>query len=779
MVSYLEFCLNLLGDDETDMYDKDVIVHDSYQKIFRDAQVQIEDDLDPSRKQPINKSVQAYLKDVDFFFKTVKFKLEVQDVSWFMNSQNQIYYKVTLLRKINGTDIEGRTIQNSQQRFIEINLDEQKQDLKIASYYTTKITETQDLFTWWETLPLEWKKFFGKRIPFTDNLTMGDVASTMPDLKMTDSVKISSKYYPLNNQNTINGLKKLLSSETLDLSGQKFFTDLSPISKFSGLKELNLSNTLTKSIDGIRACSKLEKLNLSSTAVKHIESFKYLSSLRELDCSHTMIDSIENMVYLQNLVQLDLSGSFVKDIRPLEQLSSLKSLSLKNTRITNIDALAKLQLLEVLDLEKTDIESVEALKNNQQLKKLDIDNTTVSSIDALSGLQNLTLVYADGTKLTKENLKNFTSLHPSCQVIFESGELLQWWDGLSIEWKSVFSQYTGGSSKLNKEQLHELIGIKVLNISTQPVKDFSGLKYLSHLKKLEARELHINNLKGLEKLSDLEFLNLSGSVINDFSNIRNLRGLKTLNLSNTGFNTIHLVDSLKQLAQLDIEHTQVPLADAETFDASHPGIIVFYRSEILRTWWNALSQTWKDYFIQNILYLDPDDGALHGLVKKEKIVIEDNMKISDLAPLKMFVNLKELTVSGTAVSDFSITTSFRKLEVLNIPRNPVTGFEFLSQLTQLKELNVSSLRIYNIDFLYSLHDIEYLNLSNISIKSVKPVSSLVYLKYLDISNTKVSSLAPLKKLILLDNLICYNTSVKENAVKKFKKWRPGCNVIFY
>src|SRR6266567_5170450 len=49
MVTYLGFVLNTLGSSNTSARDKDVLITESYSKIFRDAKVQVEDDLDEER----------------------------------------------------------------------------------------------------------------------------------------------------------------------------------------------------------------------------------------------------------------------------------------------------------------------------------------------------------------------------------------------------------------------------------------------------------------------------------------------------------------------------------------------------------------------------------------------------------------------------------------------------------------------------------------------------------------------------------------------------------
>ena len=74
LVAYLEANLNTLGDPDVPTADKDVIIRSSYAKLFRDADVQIEDDLDTARQVVTYKPVQAYLQDVEFFFRRARFR---------------------------------------------------------------------------------------------------------------------------------------------------------------------------------------------------------------------------------------------------------------------------------------------------------------------------------------------------------------------------------------------------------------------------------------------------------------------------------------------------------------------------------------------------------------------------------------------------------------------------------------------------------------------------------------------------------------------------------
>ena len=74
LMGFLEFSLNTLGSSETSTREKEIIINESYLKAFLNDKVQIEDDLDENREILTYKDVQAYLKDVDFFFKEATFQ---------------------------------------------------------------------------------------------------------------------------------------------------------------------------------------------------------------------------------------------------------------------------------------------------------------------------------------------------------------------------------------------------------------------------------------------------------------------------------------------------------------------------------------------------------------------------------------------------------------------------------------------------------------------------------------------------------------------------------
>ena len=146
MVSFLEYSMNVLGDPSFSAKEKDVVINESYSKIFANDKVQIEDDLDANRDVVTNKDVQAYLKDVDFFFKQVKFEFNIIDIDHSENHEGKLFFTVKLMRSLKGITVESDSMNNDLERYVEINVDEENKDLKIASIYTTKLIPGSKLF---------------------------------------------------------------------------------------------------------------------------------------------------------------------------------------------------------------------------------------------------------------------------------------------------------------------------------------------------------------------------------------------------------------------------------------------------------------------------------------------------------------------------------------------------------------------------------------------------------------------------------------------------------
>ena len=175
MVRFYENTLNFLGSKANPVKEKEIIINESYLKFFWNDKVQIEDDLDDKRLVPLYKDVQAYLSDVDFFFKRAHFTYQVQDVSVKTNIDQQTYFFVTTNRNLSGINVDGDSVNSNKVRYFEINFDDSKQELKIVSIYTTKLNEKEDLRNWWNGLSPEWKDIYGKDLILQEGLPLSKV----------------------------------------------------------------------------------------------------------------------------------------------------------------------------------------------------------------------------------------------------------------------------------------------------------------------------------------------------------------------------------------------------------------------------------------------------------------------------------------------------------------------------------------------------------------------------------------------------------------------------
>ncbi|MEM8894218.1 MAG: leucine-rich repeat domain-containing protein, partial [Bacteroidota bacterium] len=106
LVSFLQYMLNTVGNSNTSTRDKDVIITQSYAKIFRDDDVQIEDDLLENRQVVTNKDVTAYLKDVEFFYSDVSFEFDIINITEETGEDDRPFIKVQLERELKGLTIE-------------------------------------------------------------------------------------------------------------------------------------------------------------------------------------------------------------------------------------------------------------------------------------------------------------------------------------------------------------------------------------------------------------------------------------------------------------------------------------------------------------------------------------------------------------------------------------------------------------------------------------------------------------------------------------------------
>ena len=772
-VRFLEFLLNTVGSSETSARDKDVVIRESYLKIFRDDQVQVEDDLLLDRKVVTNKAVTAYLKDIEFFYKNVVFKFKIREIKPGQKDNGDVFFMVSLDRTIDAIGNDKEKINNTKPRFIEVNLDQKSQDLKIASMYTTKLSRDEELLEWWGILDPAWKGYF------TTRFGVGG----------TDSVDVNQLY-------------KFVEIDSLDISGQAL-VDLSPLEALRNLKYVNISNTQITKLGPISNVTFLEHLDVSNTRTADIQFIKYSDRLKHLDISNTKIEDISELINLKTVRSLKADKTPIMNFAVLNEFDSLKSLSLAESGFNNaenIKDLIKLQdlnlsknylinfssldqliSLRVLNLSETNIQDLSPLDGLTNLEVVDLRLTPVADITVLNGKPFLVKVLADETKVSVVAADNFIRSNPKVLLIHHVKDLESWWTELSEPWKESLRRANPGikGDQPNVEILTTTIGLEELDLSGAGVETLNPVTRFVKIRKINFSDNPVEDLMPLSEVKTLLEIIGRNSNVKDISSLKENEALELIDLDGSPVATIMDVLSLPNLKKLNVNGSKIFVEEVPDILIQNPSLTIVYRTEELNIWWAGLDPVWQDiYRKQNSLPENPDSEQLHDLTEISSLEFE-NLPVGNIQALTAFVNLRSLTIFDAPLSDISPVADLKHLKKLRISQVPVMDFSAVSLLTELEELDISNTGIEDLLYLSKLSNLKILNISGTNLSSLKGLESLSNLVDLDVASTNLRSLKPIIGLSNLQKLSCFNTRLTTRAVDQFKASNPSCEVRFY
>ena len=800
MVNYLEETLNFIGDSTASAQEKSIVFTESWSKIFIDDKVQVEDDLDVNRNTPINKDVQAYLKDIDFFFKWATFQFDVQSIANNTREDGVVFFKVTLSRHLTARTINDEPIDDIRNRFVEINLDRQKNSLKIASIYTSKVNEAEALREWWNGLSTNWKNRLGGDIMLYDSIPLQRIVITT-----TGFVDVNDKIYENSLKDVDAKLKLVTQKQSVDLSGIMGIISLEPLSELSDLTWLDFSGTSVDDISPLRNANKLKTLRANNTLVEDLSSLKYCLTLEELEVSNTAVNDLSVLAYLPNLRKINLSDSQINRTNGLKNCPSLVSLNLSGTRIPNINVVQDLPLLKSLDISNTAIRDLTPVSSLKELQSLNISGSAVGNLQALSELEDLRELYCSNTSISdltplKSNRRliriycdhsgihdaeasAFLQTNPYTLVIYDTEALKTWWRELPIYWKAVFSkQITNVESEPTTEQLHEIINLQELDLSGNTfLQNLVPVSRLINLRKLNISNTEINFLQPIQGLMNLESLNISHTYIRDLSPLKEMTNLKYLNIMNTPVDDFAPLLNDNSLELIEADSTDLNPSQIIVLKESQRQVHVIYQTEALTTWWNMLDAIWQAIFRNAIGIQDeiPNALDLQRVVDIQELEIGVEFPIISLEPLKNFLWLERLTINGQSVRDIAPLENKLYLVELNVQNNPISSLKPIESSTKLELLNIENTQINDLGPLSKMHNLVTLNAAGTSVKSLKPLSGLHSLENLFVNNTDVRSISPVEDIATLKQLKIYNTKVRARDVEKLQQKRMDLNIIYY
>ncbi len=581
LLSFLAKIYNALGNDTYSQKEKNTIIQSSYQKVFLSDKVQIEDDLVIGRKALVVKNVQSYLQDIDIFYKTANFKFKILEIKAVTNLSNQSFLRVAVNQQFNGINVKGKAINYERVRFMEIAINDQTDDLKISSIYTTLVNEEQSLKKWWESLSFEWKVIFQRAV--------------------------KSVAQPDNDR-----LKEMISLETLDISYNKYINEIEPLAMVSNLREIDISNTNVADLSPLRNNKRLESLNISNTKINNVGALKFTPNLKYLFLENTNVKNLKPLFGLRRLEKVICTGTGITedqakaladatankcevvnevnaslqwwhqlplvwrekfmldfsfqdqspDDSKLGKIESLEKLTLhQNKNILSLKPIAKLQNLKELDCSGTGIQNLQGIENLSELRFLNFSDTEVKDLSQIIRLKNLKQIQFDNTNIPEVELAILKKERPDIKIMNRFTALVSWWIRVPEAWQNTFlaSINYQGQKPIPPEVLYDIVNIKTLDISNrEDIESLEPLFMLTNLRSLDiSNTMMIDNLDPIDSLYYLERLICSGNPIHDLMPLAGLTRLKVLDVKNTPVASIDPLNNLKQLEELDISATKV------------------------------------------------------------------------------------------------------------------------------------------------------------------------------------------------------------------------------
>lgn len=842
MVNYLQETVNFIGDPDNYAQEKDIIFKESYSKIFRDDNVQVEDDLDENRGTTINKDVQAYLKDIDFFFDDVEFTFDIQNVTPQINELGETFFKVEMIRTIAGNTITGDSIHNSRSRFLEINLDTYKKELKIVSFYTTKPNAKEELFNWWNSMSDAWKKHLAKDYYISEDVEFSSVDRILTDgytIFVKKEIALQDSFMIVGNdtmsmdridelyghspdtivyidevvsrwvEDTVitslspiyETLQQIAKTTEVNVAGDKNIEDLNPLSELSELRFLNCSDTKVSDINPIRNLNKIKELNISGTEISDISNLKYANvvqvfkadntqisdisvvsffkDLNNLSLANTNVSDINPLTVCINLTTLNLSRTQITNLAPLTNLLNLYDLDISNTPVSNISPLHALVNLHFLNIEGTQVTDLAPLNNLDGLNEINFSNTQISDLMPLDKMSRLSKIYCDNSLVDKKMTDTFMSSNPNVLVIYETKALELWWNALPSFWKDLLTDQAMTSKKPTKEELHSIINIRNLKVN-HFIQDAEPISRLTNIEFLDMSDSKIDDLSPLYGLHNLKSLNVKNTVISDLSALSNLKNLKELNIENTDVKSLKPLYDLSNLSIIYADGSKINRDEVIGLKKQQRQLTVVYQTDELKMWWGNLDLSWREIFNSHLLCdSNPTAEQLQSIIDIEEVIVNPDNVVYSLEPLRQMAFLKKLIINNNQIQDLTPLSDKEYLEVLSVSGNPVDNIIPLANSHSLKNLNIENTPVSDLTPIASLKNVKVLNIGGTSVRNLKPLADYQSLEDLSIVNTYIKSVVPLENLTSLKHLKAYKTKIKNKHIELLKQKFPDLNVIYY
>ncbi|CAL6082318.1 leucine-rich_repeat domain-containing protein [Hexamita inflata] len=319
----------------------------------------------------------------------------------------------------------------------------------------------------------------------------------------------------------LNNLEVLSLRESRMESAQKILVQMQNNPLFSQLKELNLSKSLHEQqeiqnhfddqnceeelqLNDQKSMVNLVKLTLNWNMITNISVLSTFVNLDELDLSMNINININPIQFLTKLTKLSLENCGLTNIQDLSSLTNLVELNLAENEGIDISPISKLTQLVNLNLYWCKLQNITPLQNLNKLENLNVTANEIADCTLLGSLNNLKdlsmsfieNVVVDITPL--QYLRNLKALNISSTKIAEMSVLRKL--------TNLEELYISAVTNFDISLLQYLVKLKQLDISCNDVYDISALRPLVNLQYLVLEDNYISDISPLFELKKLNRL---------------------------------------------------------------------------------------------------------------------------------------------------------------------------------------------------------------------------------------------------------------------------------
>jgi hypothetical protein len=347
---------------------------------------------------------------------------------------------------------------------------------------------------------------------------------------------------------------------------ERIYNEIVRLNESGMISRLDYSNGRIKDLGALAPLKKLKGLSMSYTGYSAWTDLANFQELEQLDVRNCGIRTLDSFPVLKSLKEINLTGNPVSDFRRLNLFPQLEKLEYLSSQFSSMQNFPQMSALNELNLSYGNFENLDFLKQQPSLRKFELaGGHSQKPLPSLPGLKVLN--FSNNKYGKKQTLIKSLMMVPNLEELYLADNDLQ---ELSFLYYSnpdkTFSPNYPELKKLDltynnlrlAENLFVFTKLEELNLSRNKLLQAPNIQFLPQLKKLNLSANLFSDINHLGSMNQLEELDLSdNNTLTDFSALRGMTGLKKLNISRTRIDRLDNLSEMKKLKELKIEGTNI------------------------------------------------------------------------------------------------------------------------------------------------------------------------------------------------------------------------------